>query len=52
MAFVDDHLSIGDNCFFADEGKISVIAKATITARGSVMGEEKRRRNPAKRGKP
>jgi hypothetical protein len=32
---------------------MSIVAKATITARGGVMGEEKRRRgNPAKRGKP
>jgi hypothetical protein len=36
-----------------EEGKnISIIAKATITARGGIMGEEMRRRNPAKRGKP
>jgi hypothetical protein len=37
-----------------EQGKnISVIAKATITATGSVMGEEtRRRRNPAKRGQP
>jgi hypothetical protein len=37
-----------------EEGKnVSIIAKATITARGGVMGKEKRRRrNPAKRGKP
>jgi hypothetical protein len=32
---------------------VSVIAKATIIARGSVRGKEKRRRrDPAKRGKP
>jgi hypothetical protein len=37
-----------------EEGKnVSIIGKATITARGGVMGEEKsRRRNAAKPGKP
>jgi hypothetical protein len=30
-----------------------LLQKATITARGGIMGKEKRRRrNPAKRGKP
>jgi hypothetical protein len=33
--------------------KYLLLQKATITPRGGVMGEEKRRRrNPAKRGKP
>jgi hypothetical protein len=38
---------------FEGDKNVSIIAKVTITASGGVMGEEKRRRrNPAKRGKP